>query len=222
MTDWLTYGLGDFLLFSERTFLRLFELHNARYWPLQIVTLAAGATALALTVGLRPKAGRVAAVVLAAAWICVAVTFFWQSFATINWSAPNIAPLFLVQAVLLAGLGLRGDRLTPPTRIDAGIVTGGALAIGALAGYPLLAAVTGRTLIGADVFGLTPDATVVVTLGFLVAARAGPALWLLFPIPLAWGTFSLAMHLAMGRWEGSIPIAAAVVAVTARLLFRRT
>ena len=42
MSEWWTYRLSDFLMFSPRTYHRLFELTNAEIWPLQIVTLAAG------------------------------------------------------------------------------------------------------------------------------------------------------------------------------------
>jgi hypothetical protein len=34
MTEWWTYRLSDFLMFSARTYRRLFELYNAEVWPL--------------------------------------------------------------------------------------------------------------------------------------------------------------------------------------------
>ena len=42
MPEWWTYRPEDFLLFSPRVYWRMFELHNARYWPLHLVTLAVG------------------------------------------------------------------------------------------------------------------------------------------------------------------------------------
>ena len=42
MSEWWTYHLSDFLLFSPRTYYRLFELYNAAIWPAQIVALGAG------------------------------------------------------------------------------------------------------------------------------------------------------------------------------------
>ena len=35
MPEWWTYSLSDFLMFSPRTYYRLFELHNAAIWPAQ-------------------------------------------------------------------------------------------------------------------------------------------------------------------------------------------
>ena len=34
MSEWWTYTLSDFLLFSPRTYYRLFELHHRALWPL--------------------------------------------------------------------------------------------------------------------------------------------------------------------------------------------
>ena len=36
MSEWWTYTLSDFLLFSPRTYYRLFELYNDEIWPAQI------------------------------------------------------------------------------------------------------------------------------------------------------------------------------------------
>ena len=42
MSEWWTYTLSDFLLFSPRTYYRLFEIYNAAIWPAQIVALGLG------------------------------------------------------------------------------------------------------------------------------------------------------------------------------------
>ena len=42
MSEWWTYRPVNFLLFSPRVYWRMFELHNAALWPLQVLALAAG------------------------------------------------------------------------------------------------------------------------------------------------------------------------------------
>ena len=41
MTEWESYRLSDFLLFSPRTYWRLFELHNEALWPLPLLAMKA-------------------------------------------------------------------------------------------------------------------------------------------------------------------------------------
>ena len=40
MSEWWTYSLSDFLLFSPRTYYRLLELYNLAIWPTQLAALA--------------------------------------------------------------------------------------------------------------------------------------------------------------------------------------
>ena len=65
MSEWWTYRLESFLLFSERVYWRLFELHNAAIWPAQVVALLLGAMILYLLLRVRPWSSR-AAIVCAA------------------------------------------------------------------------------------------------------------------------------------------------------------
>ena len=46
MQEWWSYRPGDFLLFSPRTYWRLFQLANEALWPLQIPVLLIGAAIL--------------------------------------------------------------------------------------------------------------------------------------------------------------------------------
>ena len=40
MSEWWTYRLSSFLLFSPRTWFRMHELYNADIWPAQLAALA--------------------------------------------------------------------------------------------------------------------------------------------------------------------------------------
>ncbi len=183
MADWLSYGLSDFLLFSPRAYWRLFELHNAAWWPLPLVTLGVGIGVLALAV-LRPRGHvRGMALILGILWLWLAWGFFWQRYAAINWAAAYVAPVFALQAALLLAAAWRA----PPAAPTQGVrrLIGSALIAGAVFVYPVLAPLSGRDWAGAEFFGMAPDPTVIATLGCLLQLRWRLAVTLL-PIPLLW------------------------------------
>jgi hypothetical protein len=214
VTEWWTYTLDDFLLFSPATYWRLFELHNRGVWPAQVPALAAGATILALVRARAVRRGRVAAALLAGCWLWVAWAFHFQRYATINWAAGGFALAFALQAAGLAWTGVVRGRLVfdgPDTRArHAGL----ALVVFALIGLPLVAPLSGRPWTQAELFGIAPDPTAIATLGVLLAA-AGRARWKLMLVPLGWCTVSGATLYAMRSWGAAACAGAVLVALLA-------
>jgi Family of unknown function (DUF6064) len=105
MQEWWSYRPGDFLLFSPRTYWRLFQLANEALWPLQIPVLLIGAAILAMLSRPRAWADRVIPAVLAAAWLSVSVGFLWMHYAAINWAAIYFVPVFVGEGLLVLWLG---------------------------------------------------------------------------------------------------------------------
>lgn len=178
MTEWWTYRLSDFLMFSPRTYWRLVELHNRELWPSHLVGLAVGTALLWLATLRRPGAGRVAAAALAAVWVWVGWAFHWQRYATINWAATWFAAAFWLQAALLVFLGVlhRAERRRQPDLWVRG--TGWTLAMAGLILYPLAGVLAGRPWTHAEVFAVMPEPTALASAGFVLAARQPHAVWL--------------------------------------------
>ena len=184
MSEWLSYRPSDFLLFSARTWHRLFELYNAQVWPAQFFAMAIGlALVLAVLKG-RPGSGaRTCCAMLAACWLWVAWAFHLQRFAPINWAATGYAAAFVLQGLLLLGCGwcaawqaATGGRA----------VAGWSVLLFALLIEPWVGLLFGRSWRQADVFGLTPDPTTLATLGVLLLFQPRGAARLLWVIPLLW------------------------------------
>lgn len=220
MSEWWTYSLSSFLLFSPRTYYRLFELYNADVWPLQIVTLAAGLAILLLVLRNTAWSRRTVAAILAALWLFVAWAYLLQRYDPINFAARYYAIGFAVQAALLVWTGVVRDRL----RFESAGWVGVALIAYALVLHPLIAPLSGRPWIQAEIFGLAPDPTVIATLGVLVAA-ARPNWHLLVP-PLLWCAVSGLTLWTMESPEAPLPALAAAfaigVAAWKTLSFRRS
>jgi hypothetical protein len=198
MTEWWTYRLSDFLMFSPRTYWRLVELYNRDLWPAHLVTLAAGLTLLWLVALARPAAGGIRAAALAAVWIWVGWAFHWQRYATINWAATWLALAFWVQAVLFVVFGVlprEGKRRQARVWMR---IAGWALAVAGLVLYPLANLVTGRPWAQAEVFGMMPEPTALGSAGLVLAGRQPHAIWLCVIPMLSLGVGLATMWLLSG------------------------
>jgi hypothetical protein len=212
MSEWWTYSLSDFLMFSPQVYYRLFELHNRALWPAQLLTIAAGSAILYL---LLLRAGgwhRLIAAMLGALWIWIAWAFFWERYAAINWAALYLAPFIAAQGVLLIGIGAIGRG--PIFALSRGAVrlAGLGLFAGALILYPFIAPSMGRSWLGAEIFGIAPDPTALATLALLALANER-ARWPLMVVPLLWCAISSATLWTMGAGDFFVPLLGALAAV---------
>ncbi|MCW2242560.1 DUF6064 family protein [Azospirillum canadense] len=209
MSEWWTYSAEDFLLFSPRTYWRMIERHNEALWPAQLLTFLLGAAILLWLIRPRPWSHRVIAGTLAVLWAWLAWSFLWERYATINWAAPYVAPLFALQAFLLLLIG--GRLRWEVGRAGQGPV-GLTLFLSALVLHPLVAPLMGRSLRGAETFGITPDPTAIATIG-LVLMAAGRRSWLLLVVPLAWCIGSWATLYTLGAPESWLLLVAVLLAI---------
>ncbi|MGA8157111.1 MAG: DUF6064 family protein [Rhodoplanes sp.] len=188
MSEWWTYSLSDFLLFSPRTYYRLFELYNLAVWPWQIVAFVLGLAVLALWLYGGSWRGRAIAGILAVCWLWVAWAYLLVRYDTINWAASYFAIGFVIEAALLVWSGLIRDELRLRPGWDAAAVTGLGIFGLALFVWPLIGWLLGRPIVQAEVFGVAPDPTVVATLGVMLGAERTH--WALLVVPVFWCAIS--------------------------------
>ncbi len=179
MSEWWTYSLQDFLLFSPRTYYRLFALYNEALWPAHIMTAALAALCLTLARRGGALGTRAVLIVLAALWLWIAWAFHAERFATINWAAIYYAYAFALQAALLLWFAL----VTPPSEEARSASSPFALGIAIFAIFlqPAIGPLLGRDWHQAEVFGLTPDPTAVATLALLAMQPRAPRLLMIIP-----------------------------------------
>ena len=212
MSEWWTYRLTSFLLFSPRTYYRLLELYNLAIWPAQLAGVAIGFAIVLFLIGKRGHRERIIAGLLAACWLWVAYAFHFQRYAQINWAATWFAVAFAFEALLLVAVGVLAGRLVLQ-RASYGIswIATSVVAISIL-GYPLLAPLTGRPWTTAETFGVAADPTAIASVAVLALVR-GRIRWLLLAIPLLWCAVATATLWAMRAPEALVPVAAALIAL---------
>ena len=192
VSEWWTYDLADFMLFSERVYRRLFEAQNEAWWPLQVFFLSFGVLfALSLFRSTQVALGfrKFGWVGLCLAWLFVAVTFLTQRYAPISPVAQYGAWAFTLQAVLLGALTIREPQgvRTPGARSLVGFL----LVMAGTVVYPAWGIWRDAAFANAEWFGLMPDPTALATVGFvLLAGRTWLVSGLLLFVPVTWITSS--------------------------------
>lgn len=219
MSDWWTYRLSDFLLFSPRTYYRMIERFNEAFWPAPVFTLTLGCMMLVLVLRQRAGQSRVLWSTPALLWVWIAWAFLWRRYSTINWAVVYFAPLFAIQGLLLAWAGWVRRPIGFPACKGLARVTGFVLLSGSILLYPAIVTVAGRPWQQAEVFGMTPDPTAIGTVGLTLLAGPRVPAWLLV-IPVLWCLFSGLTLWAMASPEKWLPSLAAVVGVGSLTLQR--
>ena len=211
MSEWWTYRLTSFLLFSPRTYYRTIELYNLAVWPAQIVGLAIGLAIVALLATPGRERDRIVAALFAVCWLWVGWAFHYQRYAQINWVATWIGALFALQSGLFVGVGLTGGLVFA---VPTGRTSRLAIALIAMivVGYPLLAPLTERPWTSAEVFGIAADPTALATVAALAVVR-GRLRWLLLVIPLTWCAFTVLTLWAMAAPETFVMSGVALLAL---------
>ncbi|MEH6641014.1 DUF6064 family protein [Vreelandella glaciei] len=184
MNEWTSYRLQDFIPFTAEVYFRLLERMGETFWPLHLLTLALGAATLVLALKHRP---RLACLLPAPLWAFVAVAFFIQRYAELNWAGGYVGYAFITQAVLLVvialtvwGMDNAPRAKKPPITIGIAIILFGLILM------PLIAPLSGGSWYQAEVFGIHADPTAVTTLGLVLIILRGFALWIAAIIPALW------------------------------------
>ncbi len=167
MSEWWTYRLSDFLMFSPAVYARMVERYHRELAPLPWVLLAVGLVLIAWAATRKPWARGVVLITLAMLWAWVGWAFHWQRHAQINWAAQYLAWAWWLQAALLVVWAIvpRSANRTWPGACHAGI------AIAALS--VLLYPVHGHA------FGLMPAPTALATWGLMAMQCQRRDKWLM-------------------------------------------
>lgn len=207
MSEWWTYSLSDFLMFSAHAYYRLFELYNLALWPLHLFAVAAALSLLGAIIWPSKSRQRMGFAFLAIAWAWIAFGFHWERYADINTAAPYFAIAFAIQAAVLLFVACQDagrQRMRARTLPALGIV-GIALLV-----YPCIAVGTGRSWMQAEVVAIAPDPTAVATLGFLLATRAH---WIAWLMPVLWCVISGLTLMELGAGSAWLAPSAALLAL---------
>ncbi|MEM7193935.1 MAG: hypothetical protein AAF402_03230 [Pseudomonadota bacterium] len=206
----LLYQLADYVPYSADIWRSLIETINLDHWPESLVLLPI----LALLITADRMSSRFvdafSFILLALCWAFSAWVFLAQHYAPLYWVAEKIIPFFLIQAFLLLSFGARC--LKPDTElVERDGHPGGILLLVVLLALPALQFVFGNSSAQLSWLALSPDATAIITLAWLITT--GQIRSMLILIPLAWLGLASLNGLALGLWAEALLLPAALVMI---------
>jgi hypothetical protein len=208
------------LPFTPEQFLDGFGRFNTAVWPLHVLAMGVAGATLALAFHGGRRASRAAALGLATLWLAAA-SLQALAFQGVMPTALPFAAAFALQAVLLAGAGLR-DRLA--FRVHRGVIPALGLALVAYAAlvYPVIGALAGHAYPRTPVFGVAPCPNAIFTLGALLLTERPVPRWLL-PIPFLWSLVGISAAALLGVPEDwGLPVAGIVTVAALAIRDRPT
>ena len=195
------------IAYTAEVLFAVLEQYNRDIWPAPVVASAFGV--LALLLSLRPVTGgdRVIAGILVLTWLWVGAVYFLTYTAPIDYLAPVFGGVFIAQGLLFAWAGARKAQAAFQFQPTPTGWAGLALALFALAAYPLLAWSAGHGWPQAALFGVAPTPTVLFTLGMLLLT-AGRTPGYLMIVPLLWSLAAAAAAVMLAVPEDlTLPVA---------------
>jgi hypothetical protein len=150
---------------------------NQNAWPAWLFWYALAAFAVVLVLRSNRVASRFTAAFLAAYTIWIGVAFFWIPYALIRSFAWFGGALFFYAGVIHSDLSFERPRRSGPSLFGAAAIAF------VLIPYPFIGALEGHPFPGEPIFGISPCATAIFTVGFLLWSRSRLPTYLIF-IPL--------------------------------------
>lgn len=197
--------------FTIEQFLDVFRRYNEAVLPMQAVLVLVALVIVGAALPGSRRGSRLALALLALLWLWTAVAYHLAFYTTLSALGYLFAAMFVVEGLLLFRLAIGRHPLRLSARWDVRSIVGGALALYALAGYPLAALAAGHRYPTLPTFGV-PCPTTIFTFGVLLLAAEGlPRTTLI--VPAAWALLGTSAAMLFGMWEDVGLAVAGVVAI---------
>ncbi len=185
--------------FTRDQFLDVFRAYNLSVWPMQVILMLAGLTAIYFAVVPHKPSSKIIAGLLAFLWLWMGIVYHFVFFRPINPVAVVFASLFVLQGSLFIFSGLIRNSLVFEFRFDGYGITGGVLLVYALVIYPILGYFQGHGYPQSPTFGLPCPTTIFTFALFLWADKRVPIYLLV--VPFLWSLLGPSAALSLGIQE---------------------
>lgn len=183
--------------------------HNLSLWPLQIFIVIICISLIGLA--RRGGANNAALMIVAAFWIWCGFDFHLSTYATLNWAAQYFGYVFIAQGgtIIMWALLTRNQFVEPHRQRWSWV--GIILIISAAIMHPLILFFSGAPPGYAEIPGMMPTPTALVTIGLIYLIPRRPVFWLLL-VPVFWAIWDGLSAWSLGLNAGLVLPCITVVA----------
>ena len=185
--------------FTRNQFLEVFQNYNLTVWPMQVVLILLGLTAIYFAVVRHKPSNNIIAGVLCVLWLWMGVVYHFLFFRAINPAAVVFGSLFVLQGALFAFSGLVRRSLSFEFRLDVYGITGAFLLLYSLVIYPIFGYFQGHGYPQSPTFGL-PCPTTIFTFALLLWTDRRVPVYLLI-VPFLWSLLGPSAAWSLGIIE---------------------
>ncbi len=185
--------------FTREQFLDVFQQYNLSVWPMQILLVLLGLTAIYFAVAPHKPSNRIISGVLCFIWLWMGAVYHILYFSTINPMAYVFGSLFIIQGLAFAFSGLIKGSLSFGFRSNGYGIAGAVLLAYALLVYPVLGHIQGHGYPRSPTFGL-PCPTTIFTFALLLWADKRVPRYVLV-VPFLWSLLGPSAALSLGILE---------------------
>lgn len=185
--------------FTREQFLNVFQQYNLSVWPMQIVLVLLGLTAIYFAVVPHKPSNRIIVGIVCFLWLWMGAVYHIRYFSTINPMAYVFGALFIIQGLVFAFSGFIRGSLSFGFRSDGYGIAGAVLLLYALLVYPVLGHFQGHGYPQSPTFGL-PCPTTIFTFALLLWADKRMPPYVLV-VPFLWSLLGPSAALSLGILE---------------------
>jgi len=206
--------------FHPEVYERVLAAYNEAMWPAPLLFALLGSFALIISLRQRWMETRLAAVLMASAWIWVGYGYYVREFSDLSWAAWIFASLFIAEGLLFFCMSAFGKGLPIGGGSRAVVMLAVFICTYGLLGHPALATLGTLNPQLLPGFGLHPVPTLIFTFGLLVLIR-GKSKWVLLPIPFLATVLQSTLSRAMEHHHDLIVLPVALLAITLMIMESR-
>ncbi|RPH36059.1 hypothetical protein EHM92_05140 [bacterium] len=207
------------LPFTPDQFLNVFREYNLSVWPMQIVLVLLGLTAIYFAVVRHKPSNMIIAGILAFLWLWMGVVYHFRHFTTINPAAYAFGSLCIIQGLVFVFSGMIRTSLSFESRTDVYGIVGAVMVLYALIVYPILGYFQGHIYPHSPTFG-APCPTTIFTFALLLWADRKVPVYVLL-VPFLWSLIASSAALSLGILEDIGLLVSGLVATVLILIRNR-